>query len=83
MSSFESLIPSTPDRFEGIERNYGPEEVERLRGSVAVEHTLARRGAEKLWRLLHREEPVRELGAVSGYDAMHQVRAGLEAIYLS
>jgi isocitrate lyase len=83
MPSFESLIPSTPDRFDGIERNYGPADVERLRGSVAVEHTLARRGAEKLWRLMHREEPVRALGAVTGNQAMQQVRAGLEAIYLS
>ena len=55
----------------------------RLRGSVAIEHTLARRGAEKLWELMHREAPVRALGAVTGNQAMQLVRAGLEAIYLS
>ena len=54
-----------------------------MRGSVAIEHTLARRGAEKLWQLMHRDEPVRALGAVTGNQAMQQVRAGLKAIYLS
>ena len=60
-----------------------PTRSSRLRGSVAIEHTLARRGAEKLWQLMHREEPVRALGAVTGNQAMQMVRAGLEAIYLS
>jgi isocitrate lyase len=54
-----------------------------LRGSVAIEHSLARRGADKLWQLMHRDEPVRALGAVTGNQAMQMVRAGLEAIYLS
>jgi isocitrate lyase len=83
MTSFDQLIPTTPDRFAGIERPYGPDEVIALRGSVAIEHTLARRGADKLWQLMHRDEPVRALGAVTGNQAMQQVRAGLEAIYLS
>jgi len=83
MTSFAELVPTTPDRFAGIERPYDIGEVVRLRGSVAVEHTLARRGADRLWHLMHREEPVRALGAVTGNQAMQMVRAGLEAIYLS
>ena len=83
MTSFDQLIPTTPDRFAGIARPYAADEVVRLRGSVAIEHTLARRGAEKLWQLMHRDEPVRALGAVTGNQAMQMVRAGLEAIYLS
>jgi isocitrate lyase len=83
MSSFEQLIPTTPDRFAGIERPYSAADVAALRGSVAIEHTLARRGADNLWHLMHREEPVRALGAVTGNQAMQMVRAGLEAIYLS
>jgi isocitrate lyase len=75
---------NTPnDRFAGIKRNYGPEEVERLRGSVKIEYTLARRGAERLWDLLQKDEPVRALGALTGNQAMQQVRAGLNAIYVS
>ena len=83
MTSFDQLVPTTPDRFAGIDRPYDADEVVRLRGSVAIEHTLARRGADKLWQLMHREEPVRALGAVTGNQAMQMVRAGLEAIYLS
>jgi len=83
MTSFDQLIPTTADRFAGIERPYSADEVVALRGSVAIEHTLARRGAEKLWQLMHRDEPVRALGAVTGNQAMQMVRAGLEAIYLS
>jgi len=83
MTSFDQLVPATRDRFAGIERPYSAAEVTALRGSVAIEHTLARRGAEKLWQLLHRDEPVRALGAVTGNQAMQMVRAGLEAIYLS
>ena len=83
MTSFAELVPTTADRFAGIERPYDIGEVVRLRGSVAVEHTLARRGADRLWHLMHREEPVRALGAVTGNQAMQMVRAGLEAIYLS
>jgi isocitrate lyase len=83
MTDFDAVVAAPPGRFDGIERPYSVEEVLRLRGSVAVEHTLARRGALKLWELLHEGEPVRALGALSGNQAMQMVRAGLDAIYLS
>jgi isocitrate lyase len=70
-------------RWQGIERPYGAEEVVRLRGSVRIEHTLARMGAERLWRLLHVEDYVAALGALTGNQAVQQVKAGLKAIYLS
>jgi isocitrate lyase len=70
-------------RWNGIERTYGATEVARLRGSVVPEHTLARNGAERLWELLQRDEPVRALGALTGGQAVQMVKAGLEAIYLS
>src|SRR5689334_6997181 len=70
-------------RWHGIERSYGATDVVRLRGSVVPEHTLARLGAERLWDLLGRDEPVRALGALTGGQAVQMVRAGLEAIYLS
>ncbi len=70
-------------RFDGIQRDYTQAEVERLRGSVRVEHTLARLGAERLWKLLHEEDYVHALGALTGNQAMQQVKAGLKAIYLS
>ena len=70
-------------RWKGIERSYTAEDVVRLRGSVHIEHTLARRGAEKLWKLLHEEPYVHTLGALTGNQAMQQVKAGLKAIYLS
>jgi isocitrate lyase len=70
-------------RWAGVQRNYSAEDVVRLRGSVAVEHSLARRGAERLWDLLHREDFVNALGALTGNQAMQQVKAGLKAIYLS
>jgi isocitrate lyase len=66
-----------------IERTYSPEDVRRLQGSVVPEHTFARRGAEKLWNLLHAEPFVSALGAVTGHQAVQQVRAGLKAIYVS
>jgi isocitrate lyase len=71
------------ERWEGIERPYSVEDVLRLRGSVEVEHTLARRGAERLWKLLQREDYVAALGALTGGQAVQMVRAGLKAIYLS
>jgi isocitrate lyase len=83
MASFDKYVPAPPGRFDGIERPYSPDDVLRLRGSVPVEHSLARRGALRLWELLHRNEPVRALGAVTGNQAMQMVRAGLDAIYLS
>lgn len=70
-------------RFDGIERPYSQQDVERLRGSILIEHTLARRGAEKLWDLLQSEDYVAALGALTGNQAMQQVKAGLKAIYLS
>jgi isocitrate lyase len=70
-------------RWIGIERPYTQADVERLQGSVVVEHTLARHGAEKLWKLLHTEDFVPTLGALTGNQAVQQVRAGLKAIYLS
>jgi isocitrate lyase len=71
------------DRWRGIERSYQPADVLRLRGSVVIEHTLARLGAERLWSLLHEEPVVRALGALSGGQAVQMVKAGLQAIYLS
>ena len=70
-------------RWKGVRRGYSAEDVVRLRGSVQIEHTLARRGAEKLWRLLHEEPFVNTLGALTGNQALQQVKAGLKAIYLS
>jgi isocitrate lyase len=70
-------------RFDGITRPYSSEDVERLRASIVVEHTLARHGSEKLWELLHTEDFVAALGALTGNQAMQQVKAGLKAIYLS
>jgi hypothetical protein len=67
----------------GIKRNYTAEDVVRLRGTVAIEHSLARRGAERLWKSLHKEDFVNALGALTGNQAMQQVKAGLKAIYLS
>ncbi len=70
-------------RWTGVERTYAAEDVTRLRGSTRVEHTLARRGAEKLWGLLNGEAYVPALGALTGNQAVQMVRAGLQAIYLS
>ncbi len=70
-------------RWKGIRRAYGAEEVFRLRGSLPIEYTLARRGAEKLWKLIQEEPYVNTLGALTGNQAMQQVKAGLKAIYLS
>ena len=73
----------TDPRWAGIRRDYAAEEVIALRGSVHVEHSLARAGADRLWDLLARDEPVRALGAVTGNQAVQMVKAGLDAIYLS
>jgi isocitrate lyase len=70
-------------RWTGVQRNYSAEDVARLRGTVQIEHTLARRGAERLWKSLHKEDFVNALGALTGNQAMQQVKAGLQAIYLS
>jgi isocitrate lyase len=73
----------TNPRWTGITRNYSAEDVVRLRGTVHVEHSLARLGADKLWRYLHEKDFVNALGALTGNQAMQQVKAGLNAIYLS
>jgi isocitrate lyase len=70
-------------RWRGIKRGYTAAEVVKLRGSLAIEHTLARRGAEKLWNLINTEPFVNTLGALTGNQAMQQVKAGLKGIYLS
>jgi len=70
-------------RWKGITRGYTAEDVERLSGTVRAEHTLARRGAEKLWKMLGEQPFVRALGALTGNQAMQQVKAGVQAIYLS
>lgn len=71
------------ERFQGITRPYTAEDVVRLRGSVQIEHTLAHLGAERLWSLLHTEHHIKALGALTGNQAIQQVKAGLKAIYLS
>ncbi len=76
-------LTTAADRFKGIKRDYTPADVEKLRGSVKIEYTLARMGANRLWQLLHERPFVRTLGALTGNQAMQQVKAGLEAIYLS
>ncbi|UCF25846.1 MAG: isocitrate lyase [Ralstonia sp.] len=73
----------TNPRWKGIKRGYTAEDVVRLRGSLQIEHTLAKRGAEKLWSLINNEPFVNALGALTGNQAMQQVKAGLKAIYLS
>src|SRR6202043_2184515 len=73
----------TDPRWKGITRSYSADDVVRLRGSVPVEHTLAKRGAEKLWASIHDKPFVNALGALTGNQAMQQVKAGLKAIYLS
>jgi isocitrate lyase len=71
------------ERWRGVTRPYSAEDVIRLRGSIDIEHTIARRGSEKLWNLLHKEDYINALGALTGNQAVQQVRAGLKAIYLS
>src|SRR5262245_4264177 len=70
-------------RWRGGTRRYSAADVERLRGTVHVEHSLARMGAERLWSLVQTDEPVRALGALTGNQAVEMVAAGLQAIYLS
>ncbi|MBG9542501.1 isocitrate lyase [Cytobacillus firmus] len=71
------------ERWSGVERPFTAEDVIKLRGSIDIEHTLARRGAEKLWKLVNEEDFVNALGALTGNQAVQQVKAGLKAIYLS
>src|SRR5574342_136599 len=74
---------SFADRWEGVVRPYSRESVERLRGSFQIRYTLAEMGARRLWELLHTGDYVNALGALTGNQAVQQVRAGLKAIYLS
>src|SRR5919198_1478698 len=86
MAAAESVaetIMSETDRWAGITRPYDQAEVERLRGSLRIQYTLAERGARRLWDLLHTEDYVNALGAMTGSQAVQMVRAGLNAIYLS
>src|ERR1700757_5122782 len=82
IAALENQWRSNP-RWQGIKRPYKAEDVVRLRGTVQVEHTLARLGAERLWDLLHTEPYVAALGAMTGNQAIQQVEAGLQAIYVS
>lgn len=77
------MTKSIPERFAGITRPYSEADVKRLRGSYTIEHTIARLGAQRLWEILHTEDYVNALGAMTGNQAMQQVRAGLKAIYIS
>ena len=85
MSPLDTGTPSGngKGRFDGIRRDYTTAEVEKLRGSFRIEHSIARLGAERLWSLLHERDFVNALGATTGNQAMQMVRAGLESIYLS
>ncbi|HEY7906862.1 MAG TPA: isocitrate lyase [Wenzhouxiangella sp.] len=88
MNDVNSIIEMEKDwlenpRWKGVERPYDAAEVARLRGSLTIEYTLARRGAERLWAMMHEMDYVNALGALTGNQAMQQVRAGLNAIYLS
>src|SRR4051812_538145 len=74
---------TTNPRWQGITRPYTKEDVERLRGSIHIEHTLGRLGAERLWHLLQTENFVPALGAMTGNQAIQQVKAGLKAVYVS
>ena len=80
---FETRTKASAGRFDGVTRNYTLADVERLSGTVEIEHSLARRGADTLWELLKTEDYVNTLGALTGNQALQQVRAGLKAIYLS
>jgi isocitrate lyase len=80
---FDNQMDRTNARWHGIKRDYSANEVRRLSGSVRIAHTLAERGANKLWQLLHSEPYLPTLGALTGNQALQQVKAGLKAIYLS
>lgn len=84
MTDFYKLVANAPEgRFDGITRPYSAEDVQRLRGSIEIRYSLAETGANRLWELLRNEDFVNALGAMTGNQAMQQVRAGLKAIYLS
>src|SRR5258708_4341217 len=79
----DTLRPSVPARFAGIKRVYPASDVDGLRGSFRIRHTLAELGAARLWQALHSEPYVKSLGAMTGNQAVQMVRAGLQAIYVS
>ena len=79
----QNPITFTDERWKGITRPYTAADVERLQGSFRIEHSIARMGAERLWKLMHERPYVQALGALTGNQAVQQVRAGLEAVYLS
>ena len=83
MESFEKFLNASPGRFDNKKRDYNLNDVRKLSGSLNIEYTLAHRGSERLWKLLNSEDFVNTLGAMTGNQAMQQVRAGLKAIYLS
>jgi isocitrate lyase len=83
MVAAKKVKSKLPERFAGVTRPYSTADVERLRGSVQIEYTLARLGAERLWELLHEEDYVHALGAMTGGQAVQMVKAGLKAIYIS
>ena len=82
-SPTEYVSNTAPGRYDGITRTYSIADVQKLRNSIRIDHTLAQRGSRRLWELLHSEPFVNALGALTGNQAMQQVRAGLKAIYLS
>jgi isocitrate lyase len=82
LESLQSEWRDSP-RWTGITRNYTAADVVKLRGTIQVEHTLARHGAEKLWRLVNQEQPLCALGALTGNQAVQEIQAGLKAIYCS
>ncbi len=82
IKALESEWAESP-RWKGVQRDYSAQDVVKLRGSVLIEHTLARVGAEKLWRMVNQEEPVCALGALTGNQAIQEIQAGLKAIYCS
>ena len=79
----ERLFDSDNPRWKGIKREHGQADVDKLRGTIRIRHTLAELGSQRLWELLHSEPRITALGALTGNQAMQQVRAGLKAIYLS
>ena len=81
--AFEQHIQAPAGRFANTQRDYSMADVQKLSGSIRVDHTLARHGADKLWHLLATEDYVPSLGAMTANQAMQMVRAGLKAIYLS
>ena len=83
MSSESNKISYDLKRFSGIKRDYTPEEVERLRGSIKIEYSMCKHQSKKLWKLLNTASYINTLGSLSGNHAVQHAKAGLKAIYLS